>query len=372
MGKYGMSETDKVRGVLSRFCKGDGVDLGYGGSTIMPTAITVDMEHGPYTNLNDDPQHLHGDARDLYWFQNGVLDYVYSSALLEDFEPHTMLGVLKEWLRVLKVGGNLILYLPDEQVYREFCASIGEPSNPGHQNPDLCLSWFKDNMVHYLEDVEVIHEEERSGDYMFEIVLRKKERGVSMEFINLYKEVAEHTLLTPDRLWHLWVNARDRVDLEGDMAECGAFMGGSAYLLHNAVHARKHLHVFDTFEGIPSEQRLDGEHAPGDFTCGYDVVKLYLEPCRNIKLYKGLVPGSLEEVKDLTFNLVHLDMDLYEPTLAAMKFFWPRLVVGGAILLDDYKSLFGVDKAVDEFLQSTNTGIKFVNTTTMQCMLVKE
>ena len=371
MGKYGLSETDKVRDVLSRFCKGDGLDLGFGGSAIMPTAITVDMEHGPYTNLNGDPQHLHGDARDLYWFQNDSLDYVYSSALLEDFEPHSMLSVLKEWLRVIRPGGNLILYLPDEQAYQNYCASIGEVSNPGHQNPDLNLEWFKENMVAHL-DVEVIHQEKLSGEYMFEIVLRKKEKGMSLEFINLYKEVAEHTLLTPDRLWHLWVGSRERVDLEGDMAECGTFMGGSAYLLHNAVHARKKLHVFDTFDGIPAGQRLDGEHSEGDFTCSYDTVKLYLEPCRNITLYQGLVPDTLEAVKDLKFNFVHLDMDLYEPTYEALKFFWMRLVNGGAIILDDYDSLFGVNRAVHEFLNPGDKVVKLINTTTMQLMLVKE
>lgn len=172
MGKYGVSETDKVREKLKDYCKGDGLDLGYGGSAILPTAITVDMPQ-PYTNFNDDPQNLHGDARDLYWFRDDVLDYVYSSALLEDFPPHTMLDVTKEWLRVVKPCGNLVLYLPNEQVYRKFCLDRGAEPNPGHQNPDLSLEWFKKNIVEYL-DVDVIHENPDSGEYMFEIVLRKR------------------------------------------------------------------------------------------------------------------------------------------------------------------------------------------------------
>jgi predicted SAM-dependent methyltransferase len=85
-----------------------------------------------------------------------------------------MLVVLKEWLRVIRPGGNLILYLPDEQAYQNYCTSIGELPNPGHQNPDLNLEWFKEHMVAYL-DVEIIHQEKLSGEYMFEIVLCKKE-----------------------------------------------------------------------------------------------------------------------------------------------------------------------------------------------------
>ena len=102
MGKYGMSETDKVRDRLKNYCIGDGLDLGYGGSSISPTAINMDMPSGPYAVFDDDPQHLHGDARNLHWFKDGVLDYVYSSALLEDFEPSSMLDIVKEWLRVIK------------------------------------------------------------------------------------------------------------------------------------------------------------------------------------------------------------------------------------------------------------------------------
>ena len=39
-------------------------------------------------------------AKDLYWFRDGVLDYVYSSHLLEDYVDTE--AVLREWLRVLR------------------------------------------------------------------------------------------------------------------------------------------------------------------------------------------------------------------------------------------------------------------------------
>ena len=71
-----------------------------------------------------------------------------------------------------KAGGNLILYLPNEKVYQKFCADRNAVANPGHQNPDLSLDWFKENIIARL-DVDVIHENPMSGDYMFEIVMRK-------------------------------------------------------------------------------------------------------------------------------------------------------------------------------------------------------
>jgi len=55
-----------------------------------------------------------------------VLDFVYSSHLLEDFNDTE--GVLREWLRVLKLGRSFGLVLPDEQVYTAHTAPpTGQP-----------------------------------------------------------------------------------------------------------------------------------------------------------------------------------------------------------------------------------------------------
>src|SRR5215475_12871263 len=100
------SETSAAADILAPYCEGMGLDLGFGGLPIKDSAITVDLKP-PYDWLKS-PQHLTGDARRLYWFQDGVLDYVYSSHLLEDFPPRDTLGIVREWLRVLKVEGRLI------------------------------------------------------------------------------------------------------------------------------------------------------------------------------------------------------------------------------------------------------------------------
>src|SRR6516225_5766892 len=104
------SETSKCRGRLALFCTGYGVDLGFGGDPITETAIRVDLPQ-PYTHVGAYGIQLGGTATSLFWFNDGVLDYVYSSHLLEDFEDTQ--GLLKEWLRVLKIGGRLVLFCPD-------------------------------------------------------------------------------------------------------------------------------------------------------------------------------------------------------------------------------------------------------------------
>jgi predicted SAM-dependent methyltransferase len=125
------SETSKCRPRLACYCKGYGIDVGSGRDPITPSAIRVDMPT-PYSDVGPLPVQLGGGATNLYWFADEMLDYVYSSHLLEDFDP--VEPVLQEWIRVLKPGGSLIIFCPDQAAYSEHCLAIGEGENPHHEN----------------------------------------------------------------------------------------------------------------------------------------------------------------------------------------------------------------------------------------------
>ncbi|MDD5706267.1 MAG: class I SAM-dependent methyltransferase [Kiritimatiellae bacterium] len=163
------SETSKARPALARFCVGDGVDIGFGGDPIVPNAICIDLPEA-YAHAGSQPQHLHGDAATLTWFADGVLDFVYSSHTLEDFaDPRP---VLQEWLRVLKTGGHLVLFLPDEKLYREHCRRRGVPPNPQHKNPDFDIGYVR-ALLAACGGTRIVHERSPSHEYSFEIVAQK-------------------------------------------------------------------------------------------------------------------------------------------------------------------------------------------------------
>lgn len=164
-----ISETSKCRDSLAPFCQGDGLDIGYGGDPITPNAICMDLPEA-YAKYLDNVQHLHGDARNLNWFKDGCLDFIYSSHVLEDFEETE--PVLTEWLRVLKPGGNLVLYLPDEQTYREHCKKQGKPPNPHHIHDHFSLGYMRE-ILDQRDDIEIIHEKFPVGIYSFELVIKK-------------------------------------------------------------------------------------------------------------------------------------------------------------------------------------------------------
>ena len=129
-----MSETAKYRNLTVKYCSGNGVDLGSGGNPVVPWAISVDLPRDEYASYNagNSPEHsVHwrGDALNLP-FKDGTLDFVYSSHLLEDFADWT--PALREWTRVLKRGGNLVILMPDRALWAE-ALRRGQPPNCAHR-----------------------------------------------------------------------------------------------------------------------------------------------------------------------------------------------------------------------------------------------
>ena len=171
-----MSETALCRKRLDCYCLGNGLDLGYGGDPIVPSAITVDLIT-QYSKVGNHPRNLTGDATNLYWFKDNVLDYVYSSHLLEDFEENETEKILSEWLRVLKYDGNLVLYCPVEKKYREHCQKTGQPYNQSHKIEKFSLEYVKD-ILKKIGNVTIIHQIDLVNIYSFELVARKGVSGI--------------------------------------------------------------------------------------------------------------------------------------------------------------------------------------------------
>lgn len=163
------SETSKCRTRLSPYCQGNGLDIGPGGDPIVPGAVRVDLP-SPYSHVGGLPPQLCGDASRLPWFRDECLDYVFSSHVLEDFDDPA--AVLREWLRVVRPGGLLILYCPDEQTFREHCRRTGQPYNPHHKHAHFSLAWVKEILA-LQGGAEIVHEANLVDVYSWELVIRK-------------------------------------------------------------------------------------------------------------------------------------------------------------------------------------------------------
>ena len=129
--------------------------------------------------------------------------------------------------------------------------------------------------------------------------------------------------------------------LPGDFVDCGAGFGVTAMMilcyLGSEMGDRQYF-LFDTFRGldeslVTSKDRAADWNEYGDI---YGFVRDSFKDFNNVRLVRGSIPGTLDEVDIEAVSFVHIDLNCVEPELAAMRHFWHRLVGGGIVLLDDY------------------------------------
>ncbi len=156
--------------------------------------------------------------------------------------------------------------------------------------------------------------------------------------------------------YSLWALTGAVAGRPGALAEVGVYRGGSAKFIC-AAKGDAALHLFDTFAGMPSvDSASDGGFHEGDyFDTSLERVRAYLADFPNVHFHAGLFPISAAALESTaaTFKLVHLDVDLYSSTLAALRWFYPRMEPGGLIVTHDYADVTvpGVQRAFDEFFR---------------------
>lgn len=137
--------------------------------------------------------------------------------------------------------------------------------------------------------------------------------------------------------------------LDGDVADCGVYRGGTSLILRR-LDPDKHLHLFDTWTGNPFDDDLC-HHKRGEWAASLEDCMFLVGTDSRTYYHPGVFPIDMPDyVKENKYCFVYVDMDTYQSTLDALNFFWPRLVEGGKIVVDDYgwEPCAGVKKAVDE------------------------
>jgi len=164
-------------------------------------------------------------------------------------------------------------------------------------------------------------------------------------------------LFSPGDLLNLWEHARVMRDHGGAFAEVGAFKGDSAEVVCKAKGERE-FYVFEAFAGLRSGGATDERFRAGMFASNETDLRRRLEPYPNTTVIAGYFPETAAPITDMRFSYVHLDVDLYEDTLAALRFFYPRMLPGGRIISHDYGQCEGVWKAFEEFFADKRESVE--------------
>jgi hypothetical protein len=203
-----------------------------------------------------------------------------------------------------------------------------------------------------------------------------------MPYINLYGSRMHFTKMLEQ--YEIYKLAMHR---PGHIVELGVYRGESFFNwarfveAHNMGERETRIIGFDSFTGFTnvsekdisaanrSEASLAHEH--GIKVGGFDPGERALERIkelieifendhfvpqkRRLELVVGdvtkTIPQYVEEHPGLRISLLHLDVDLYEPTLIGLKYLFPLVVSGGVIVLDEYgqEKFAGESAAFDDY-----------------------
>ena len=163
------------------------------------------------------------------------------------------------------------------------------------------------------------------------------------------------TPLRGQKAYRIYQVALKAQHLEGCTAEVGVF-GGVTTRMIAEVLGRKH-YAYDTYEGIlGADEKKGDKHKDGQFYCSLEDVKNYVGENDNIEYVVGMFPDTFKQENE-KFIFVHSDTDTYMGTKTSIEKFWPLIVSGGFLVIDDYKWRFcaGVTRACEEFIKHEDT-----------------
>ena len=145
-----MSESAKYLHLTRPYLEGRGIDCGSGSWPVVPWAIQIELPKELFKHYTgrELPDHVEwpGDIGDLP-FKDNVLDFVYSSHLIEDFpreeipdnpKRYSWPQLFREWYRVLKPGGYMVIIVPEVKLWAR-TLELGQTPNCSHWAPEPSL-----------------------------------------------------------------------------------------------------------------------------------------------------------------------------------------------------------------------------------------
>lgn len=175
------------------------------------------------------------------------------------------------------------------------------------------------------------------------------------------------------------------VDVKGSIVECGVFRGfgtmtwAKLSAILEPVNLTRRIYGFDSFAGFPEISEIDNVGVASSVRVGDlyadsqdELTRLaeindstrFLGHVPKVNLIKGdatkTIPAFVEANPHILVSLLYLDFDLYEPTMAALEHFVPRMPKGAIIAFDELDNPLwpGETAAMLEYFRDNKLEIK--------------
>jgi len=196
-------------------------------------------------------------------------------------------------------------------------------------------------------------------------------------FQKVYRRSKPYTMTSKERMYALYKAVVYVVEskIPGDFVECGVWKGGSAMLIADTLRemgiANRKIWLYDTFEGMAQPTEADrlvsNTRIRASSKWKKDQRSTHNESCyvpleevkRNMVstgydegrfvYVKGKVEDTIPQEAPKRIALLRLDTDWYESTKHELEHLYPRVSVGGVLIIDDYGFWAGSKRAVDEY-----------------------
>jgi len=159
----------------------------------------------------------------------------------------------------------------------------------------------------------------------------------------------------------------------GDFIETGVWRGGASIFMRAMLRVygdtTRTVWVADSFQGLPPP---DPERYPADrgnrlwtvvqLAIPLDEVKANFAKYNllddQVRFLVGWFRDTLPRIAADRFALLRLDGDLYESTIDALRHLYPKLSIGGYVIIDDYGAISACKAAVEDFRSEHNIADK--------------
>jgi hypothetical protein len=175
-----------------------------------------------------------------------------------------------------------------------------------------------------------------------------------------------HTMIGARRLENLESCVRDVLEnkVPGDLIETGVWRGGATIFMRALLKAYdvtdRRVWVADSFAGLPPPDTAKYPQDEGDELHKHDELAISLETVQSnfakygllddqVRFLKGWFRDTLPTAPIDQLAVARLDGDMYESTIDALAHLYPKLSVGGYLIVDDYGCIPACRQAVHDY-----------------------
>jgi O-methyltransferase len=177
-----------------------------------------------------------------------------------------------------------------------------------------------------------------------------------------------HTMIGLKRMENLQFCVEDVIQrgIPGDLIETGVWRGGACIFMRGILKAHqvtdRVVWVADSFAGLPTPDEEKYEADRRDTHHKLEVLAVSLEQVKSnfeqydlldgqVRFLKGWFKDTLPIAPIPRLAVARLDGDMYESTMDALTALYPKVSVGGYVIIDDFGVVPGCKKAVEDYRQ---------------------